>query len=131
MSVDIAPDLVEREPVGSSTIPVDVRLGLYRVAEEALANVIKHSQATRAAIALSLVHEGSWIRLMVSDDGRGFQVDHTRRGLGMVTMEDYVEALGGALEVDTMLGRGTRIIATAPLSAESRQPIRSRPEGGQ
>ena len=120
VGVDIAPDVVERDPVGSSTIPLDVRLGLYRVAEEALANVIKHAQATRAAITVSLVHDGSWIRLMVSDNGRGFQAEPTRRGLGMVTMEDYVEALGGALEVDTTLGRGTRIIATAPLSSSRR-----------
>ena len=119
MSLDIARDVVEREPPGCSTIPFNVRLGLYRVTDEALANVIRHSGATRADVRLWLSDHVGTLCLEVQDDGRGFELDGLRHGLGTVTMEDYLGALGGSLELETAPGKGTRVTATVPLNGDS------------
>lgn len=114
IDLEIAREVVERESAGSSTFPFDVRLGLYRVADEAMANVIKHAGATGVTISLWLDDRVDNLCLTVQDDGRGFEPDASRRGLGTVTMEDYLGALGGSIKMDTAPGEGTRISASVP-----------------
>ena len=117
IGLEIAPDVVGREPPGSSNIPFEVRLGLYRVADEALANIIKHADASAVDVRLWVDDTETRLCLSVEDDGRGFDPDVSPRGLGTVTMEDYVGAIGGSLELDAAPGRGTCIKVTAPLSS--------------
>ena len=115
VNLEIGQDIAEREPAGSSTIPYDVRLGLYRVAEEALSNVVRHSDATSVALRLQLDEGSGHIRLTVQDNGVGFVASSSRRGLGTLSMEDYLGALCGWFKLETAPGEGTRITASVPL----------------
>ena len=115
IALRIAREVVALDPPGSSTIPFNVRLGLYRVAHEALANVIKHAGATQVAVDLSLGEDAGDLVLKVQDDGRGFDPNDAPRGLGLLTMGDYLSEPGGSLDIDTAPGKGTRIVATVPL----------------
>ena len=115
----IADEVVRREPVGLSTIPFFVRLGLYRVADEALANVVKHAGAGEVRLGLDL--DADTLCLSVADDGKGFERSAASEGLGTVTMNDYSGALGGSLALETAPGRGTRVVATVPLEGAADQ----------
>lgn len=91
---------------------------LYRVAQEALKNALRHANAT-AVLMRASVRDGT-TRLEISDDGVGFRVDEAERrrpGMGIFTMRERMALLNGMLEVDSAPGRGTRIIASVPFLA--------------
>jgi PAS domain S-box-containing protein len=89
-------------------IPSDVALCLYRVAQEALQNVIKHSGVMEAEVHLA--GNGDALLLRVSDSGSGFAPDRRRDvGLGLLSMRERVASLGGDIVVQAAPGRGTRI----------------------
>jgi signal transduction histidine kinase len=116
VEVEIADEVREREPGAGSTIPMNIRLGLYRVAEEAIGNVVKHSGATRVWIRLWI--EDGILRLLVEDNGRGFEpdaLDMESRSLGLLTIRDYMAAEGGDFEIESVPGKGTRVFAYVPL----------------
>ena len=92
-----------------------LRLTLYRVTEEALSNVAKHSQATEAKVRVSL-SESKDVLLEIHDNGQGFKPAEEAAGHGLLSMEDYIEASGGAIEVKSGVGMGTVIVASVPLS---------------
>lgn len=88
----------------------EVELALFRVAQEALANVAKHSQARQVEVVLS--HSESAVSLEVLDNGRGFiSLASVQRGMGLRSMRERMEALGGELDVTSAPGRGTRVMA--------------------
>jgi signal transduction histidine kinase len=76
--------------------------------------VRKHAQADHARVRLQ--RDGGWLRVTVEDDGVGWERPAEKNGLhfGLQTMRERAEGLGGRLEVDTALGRGTRVVATLP-----------------
>jgi signal transduction histidine kinase len=89
-------------------LPPDVHIALYRVAQEALNNIVKHAQATKSTITLKL-EEGE-IRLLIEDNGRGFDrdgVSPARLGLGI--MCERIDGIGGVFELDSRVGNGTRV----------------------
>ena len=89
-------------------------LCLFRVAQEALLNTVKHSDARRAWI--DLTDEPPSVVLTVGDDGRGFVVDGApSAGLGLISMRERVESVGGVLEVHPTLASGTRLRVTVPV----------------
>jgi PAS domain S-box-containing protein len=90
-------------------VPADVALGLYRVAQEALANVARHSGAKRAEVRLRATDTG--VDLHVIDAGNGFDLDTARqgRGLGLISMQERVRLLRGALEIRTAVDAGTDV----------------------
>ena len=90
-----------------------VRHALYRIASEALHNVIKHSRASR--VSLSLRARPNQLALEVEDDGDGFDLDHCNGGLGLTTMRERAAEAGGQLQVHSQPGRGTRLLVTLPL----------------
>jgi PAS domain S-box-containing protein len=93
---------------------VEAALALFRIAQEALNNVLKHARA--AAVRVEVALGASDVVLSVQDDGTGFEASQLPRGrLGMTTMRERAEAAGGRLEIDSAPGRGTRVIATVPL----------------
>jgi len=103
---------------GECCVPDDVHVALYRIAQEALNNVMKHSHARSMQIELhctspqALVNGKSrqQVQLQVSDDGRGFDlasVPSDRLGLGII--RERVSAIGGSLQIDSAPGKGTRI----------------------
>lgn len=99
--------------------PASIELALYRVVQEALANVVKHAHAHTATIRLHqrLCGESS---LLICDDGRGFQRQLPRaEHLGLVSMHERMEAIGGFIHVRTSPGRGVAIRATYHQSSET------------
>jgi PAS domain S-box-containing protein len=97
--------------------PQDAALCLFRVAQEAVRNVQKHSGIQRALVQLDEV-AGS-MRLRVSDQGAGFDPDSSDfvQGLGLLSMQERLHSLGGELFIHSRPGRGTCIEACIPLSA--------------
>ena len=93
----------------------DVALCLYRVAQEALRNVARHSGGREAWLALRRV--GSTFRLSIADRGTGFEAGAAadKPGLGLVSMRERVRAAGGSLSIESSPGGGTRIEVTIPL----------------
>lgn len=99
-------------------------LQLFRFVQEALTNVRKHAGAHEASV--TLVADGSGqLRLVVADDGQGFTPGGQRNGrarpLGLTSMRERVEALGGTFHVNSQPGSGTRVIATIPLPRARRE----------
>ncbi len=90
------------------------RLAFYRVAQEALGNVARHAGIDRARMQLSC--EPRHTRLVIEDDGKGFDRRHvdTGPGIGISSMRERLAILGGVLEVEGSPGSGTRVIATLP-----------------
>src|SRR5581483_10951379 len=105
---------------GLPSLGADTEAALYRVAQEALHNALRHAAATSIRICLgrgsSSGRGGSRAAVLeVADDGQGFVVGGPSAGLGLASMRDRVCAVGGSLSVDSAPGSGTRIRATVPV----------------
>ncbi len=92
-----------------------VATSLFRLCQEALQNVAKHSGATEVTVTIS--RDGEGIGLSLADDGKGFQVAKARArgGLGLISMSERARSLGGRLSVVSSLGKGTTVEAWVPL----------------
>ena len=98
-------------------IPAPLQSVLYRVAQEALRNAVRHAEAR--VVEVRLWHEPGVALLEVSDDGRGFDVqsaEERRPGMGLFSMRERVELVNGRLVVSSASGTGTRVVATVPLT---------------
>jgi PAS domain S-box-containing protein len=102
-----------------ATLPKDITLCLFRIAQESLRNCAKHSEAKSARVVLTKTNNA--IRLSVSDEGRGFDTksDLMKRGLGFISMRERLHILGGELEIFSKPQRGTRIEVSIPLKIET------------
>jgi PAS domain S-box-containing protein len=103
------------------TVPPDIddatALCLFRVAQEALQNCVKHSGAR--AIDVQMTGDADCLVLQIRDDGAGFDpLVHRSAGLGLLTMRERVELVGGTLLVDTMLEHGTTIEVRLPMKRD-------------
>jgi signal transduction histidine kinase len=97
-----------------TSLPADLTLCLFRVVQEALQNALKYSGAKRVLVDLRGVPGG--LALTVADDGVGFDVSAAwDKGLGLVSMGERLEAIGGTFEIHSTPGAGTRLEATVPL----------------
>ena len=95
-------------------VPHAVSLCSYRLVQEALHNVVKHSSASRAGVEL-LAADG-WLTVCVSDAGSGFDPAHAiGGGLGLISMRERVRSVGGHFTIETAPGSGTRLRALLPL----------------
>ncbi|MDX2163600.1 MAG: GAF domain-containing sensor histidine kinase [bacterium] len=101
-------------------VPPPIAEAVYRIVQEALNNVLKHSRARQVTIRLRQV-EGC-LYLDVCDDGRGFNPRSQPRGLGLQHMADRTAALGGRFAVDSAPGEGTIIGAEIPLDGVNAEP---------
>jgi len=91
-------------------------IGLFRILQEALTNVMRHAQAH--TVELTLAVEGTDLRLTISDDGVGFvQAQGRPVSFGLVGMRERVLIMGGQLSLDSQLGEGTTLSVTVPLDA--------------
>jgi signal transduction histidine kinase len=94
----------------------ELEVAVYRVAQEALANAVRHAEAHR--VALTLTTSEGLIGLEIRDDGRGFAREELHSApLGLVAMEERAVALGGILRVRSTPGAGTTVHLTYPLVA--------------
>ena len=93
----------------------DLNLCLFRIVQEALQNALKYSKAHNVSVDLRGVSDG--IALTIVDDGVGFDVDAVwGRGLGLISMHERVEAIGGTFEIRSSPGAGTRLEVRVPAS---------------
>jgi signal transduction histidine kinase len=95
---------------GKPKLPDDVHITFYRIAQESLNNIIKHSQATEAHIQFSREAERSILR--VRDNGRGFNTSGVSSGLGLSTMRERAQLIGASFEIVTEPGQGTEVMLT-------------------
>ena len=103
------------------TITPDAALCVYRIAQEALRNVVAHASAHRADV--SLLRAGDQAEITVADDGRGF--DPTNRverdkGLGLVSISERARIIGGTISVVSGLDQGTRVQAKIPVNGRTK-----------
>ena len=96
-----------------ASMPQDVQLVVYRVAQEALANAARHSGADR--IEVGLERRGDQVELTVADDGTGFTFDQASRGLGIGGMRERALLVNGDVQVESRPQVGTRVRLRVPL----------------
>ncbi|HWY71380.1 MAG TPA: sensor histidine kinase [Terriglobales bacterium] len=92
-------------------LPEDVSLCLYRVAQEALSNAVKHSQSKRVEVRLKA--SNGRVLLQIKDFGIGFDPAMQIGGLGLATMQERLRMIGGTLSIQSIPGIGTELIAEA------------------
>ncbi len=102
-----------------SDLDDDGQLVVYRVAQEALSNAARHSDAEQVDVQLRRSHEGGGVELEVCDDGRGFAFDESERGLGIAGMRERALLVGGELTIESRPGRGTTVRLTLPGESSS------------
>ena len=111
VEVQIAGDVI--------SLPEEIKTALFRVSQEALANVGKHARARRVGLELTFASDG--IALRIVDDGRGFEVDRVQldpqRGIGLRNMRERLASIGGSFEVRAAPGAGTALLAKVPSEA--------------
>lgn len=102
---------------GSARVPQDISLCFYRVAQEALNNIIKHSGTDRAQ--LTLLEEQGRLRMQVRDFGSGFKLGNASAGLGLSTMQERLRIIRGDMSIASKPGRGTVITAWADIAPQN------------
>ncbi|MBK3631428.1 hypothetical protein JHN52_00335 [Streptomyces sp. MBT97] len=112
-------------------LPAAHEVALLRIAQSALANTVRHAEATTADVTLG--YHGDHVALGVADDGRGFDPeglpapDPTTGGFGLVAMRARAQAAGGTLAVDSAADHGTTLTARLPLTPSSETRPEARP----
>ena len=117
----VHPQEIEISIEGDPRLPPDVEKGLLRIGQEALANAVRHARAQKVSVVLAV--RNSTVLLTVADDGDGFDPEATRtrsRRLGLTSMRERAEALGGDLAIESSPGEGTRISVEVELNGHSR-----------
>ncbi len=102
---------------GEKPVPPQIKIGLYRLAQEALNNAAKHAHATEAHIRLCLL--SGKIEIIISDNGRGFDAGQNPKGLGLGIMHERADAIGADLEIRSEIGVGTVVRISWPLNPPS------------
>jgi two-component system, NarL family, sensor histidine kinase LiaS len=98
---------------GDTEIPVETRETLFRIAQEALANIARHSSAMHADLSLEFGPEA--VTLTIRDDGQGFDPHVPHDGVGLASMRERAEASGGSFALESAPGQGVQIIVTLPV----------------
>jgi NarL family two-component system sensor histidine kinase LiaS len=105
---------------GERETSLELEQTLFRVAQEALANVARHSGAKN--VEVDLVYEADRLTLRVADDGHGFDpAEDMGDGFGLRSMSERLAKLGGRVDIESALGEGTRVICVCPLDSTSKE----------
>src|SRR5665213_895789 len=105
----------DREDV---TYASDVSTAAFRIVQEALTNIVRHSRATLATLAVR--HADGALQLEISDNGQGIDLTQSKRKqLGLLGMRERAHMLGGSMEMESVRGQGTRIHVRLPLTADA------------
>lgn len=97
-------------------LSLDTRLAIYRMAQESLSNVVRHSGAPAASVTLAL--DDDVVTLVVEDEGSGFSLrgpSSRASGLGLIGLYQRALAAGGEVDVDSRPGEGTRVVVRLPI----------------
>ncbi|WP_147533066.1 sensor histidine kinase [Bacillus marasmi] len=90
-----------------------IELAIYRIIQEALTNIRKYAHVKEAW--LSVTELPSSVQVIIVDHGKGFNPQEQTKGVGMLSMEERVRAVGGIFQYQTLIGKGTKIIVDIPL----------------
>ncbi len=100
-------------PEAFPPLPAAVEVAAYRIVQEALTNVVRHAQARHCTVRLELADE---LKVEVVDDGLGLANGRRQgNGLGLLSMRERAEELGGACLIEPVTGGGTRVLASLPV----------------
>jgi len=108
------------EGVPGKRMPAPTETALYRIVQEALTNVTKHAQASRVTIRFA--RDGRLLRCSIGDNGAGFdvlavQARRGARGLGLIGIQERLNAVGGTLNITSIPGSGAELIICVPVEA--------------
>jgi signal transduction histidine kinase len=98
--------------IGEERLPSEVETALFRLVQESLTNVVKHSHANNVSIVLT--RKGDAVAVVVEDDGTGFDPGETGDGIGLLGMRERLALLDGTLDVESAAGSGTTLVAEVP-----------------
>lgn len=98
--------------VGDLNLDYNIKLNMYRIIQELLNNVMKHAEATEVDVQLTMANNELIIK--VEDDGKGFNINWVKKGLGLDSIQSRVNVLKGDLNIDTAPTRGTSVIIHIP-----------------
>ena len=99
------------------SLPLETEQAVYRVIQEALANIARHSKAKR--VDISLIYSVDLLHITIADDGCGFDMEQKAKGMGFRSMRDRISSVRGTLQVQSASGQGTRVIAQLPIIKNS------------
>ncbi len=94
-------------------LPLEIEQAVYRIIQEALANVARHSKAKRADV--SLVYNSDSLQITIADDGCGFEMNQKAKGMGFRSMRERISSIRGTLQVQSAPGQGTCLIVQLPI----------------
>jgi signal transduction histidine kinase len=89
-----------------------IKVVIFRVAQEAMINSVRHGRGT--SVKISLAKASDRIEFMVQDNGQGFDLENTQKGIGLESMRERVEISGGIFKIESVIGAGTTIRASWP-----------------
>lgn len=107
--------IVEFAADDGKRLPAAIETALFRIVQEAVNNVLRHAQARQ--VCVTLIRDDSQVRLCIADDGQGFDTRRPRssKHVGLWSMQERVEQLGGQFEVRSTPGQGTTVTTVVPL----------------
>ena len=109
---------VDLKVEGAQQLSLQVEQTLYRISQEALANIARHSQASK--VEISVCYKADCVELVVSDNGKGFDVTKkTQNGLGLISMRERVKTIGGSIAIESSPGTGTRVSVSVPFEIDT------------
>ena len=102
-------------------MPFEIETSLYRIAQESLTNIVNHAEAQ--CVMIELLHLPSAVSLQIKDDGRGFGGQFSvsksdQQRLGLISMQERAEMLGGSFLIETSRGLGTSVQVRIPVPPE-------------
>jgi len=116
VNLRVSKKLRDMEQANRKLVPDDVKLALYRIAEEALTNISKHTPATNNIIVNLLLSDSRMLYLTVRDDGPDSNTTGPSPGIGLPLISDYAAAAGGSCTIKSIPGKGTQVTAELPLA---------------
>ena len=98
--------------ITNEIIDDELKLNIYRIVQEQINNIVKHAAAINANISIEAVE--NVIRVLVTDDGKGFDINNKREGIGITNMLNRVESFNGKIDIESSPGNGCKIRIEIP-----------------
>ena len=97
--------------IKETQVPNPLKVVIYRILQEAMNNIAKHSRASVVGISLLRKKDGK-VDLVIEDNGIGFDMESIKKGLGLGSMRERAELSGGSFDIESVAGKGTKILAS-------------------
>lgn len=104
------------DPMEKNQMPGDLKINMYRILQEQMNNIVKYSEATE--IAISLTSDEDFFRLVIADNGKGFEPKIKSKGIGLENMRRRAKLFSGEFKLNTSPGNGCEVIVEIPLLKE-------------